>query len=168
MKKTIELYAISLASNKKGLRDCYKLGDRFFTSNGYVVLETPEPVPGLKVNESDYFTSLCAERMDEIFFDPDHSWECHSLPSAYEMRKNIQKLVGRKYDKVLWRGGEGWPLVNARYVRKILEYLHVSKMWIAEPYLPCYFYDHDDVTSDTKVMPCRNSNASVGYHLVGD
>ena len=181
---TKEVGQVTYTNVKVGFAEVY--GDsknRYFVSDGVAVLETSEPIEGVTYG---YGCNL-KDMMDS----PVNGWARYDIlpefyitkPIFYPKDKTLEivqdgiyNVAGRKYgDIVKMRYMMFYPVLNARYVKDIVDILKCHKMTFADTKKPVYdtkkpvyFYEKDDFTHGMKaaLMPIVDTSVWVGFKNV--
>lgn len=168
MKKRVVKHARDIATEKQNY--CYQYTDgkeKYYVTDGYRVIEYDNEIqctPSISVNAHEdsivrAFTGL---------FDRCNDYVLYELPTVEEIKANITKLVGRRYDKVVY--GNDKFAINARWLYKAMEALNAKVCYIDkdQPYLyGILLYENDDLQSSIKelILPIR-TDGKTGYWTV--
>lgn len=174
---TKEVAGTTYKNLKVGFAEVY--GDsqnRYFVADGVAVLETSEPIEDVK------YVDGC--QLKDMIDAPVNGWARYDILPEFYITKpifypedktleivqdGIYKVAGRKYgDIVKMRYTMFYPVLNARYVKQIVETLKCHKMTFADTKKPVYFYEKDDFTHGMKaaLMPIIDTSVWAGFKNV--
>ena len=141
--------------------------DRFFVTDGYRILELPEPFEGLPIRDDISMTQLCVKFMNEAL---EGNKTAFALPEPEEMKKNITALRGRKYSiPVAFKMAEDRACFNAIYLMEGMKALNAGTCYSEAGNMrsPAWIYLEDDLTSVTKymILPVNSADNKVGYFV---
>lgn len=147
-----------------------KIGERYFVSDTRMILETSQPIDNIEYK--DKFN--CIEVVDGCFNGiPSLSIKIEDIKtvpigvSLQELKDGIKKVAGRKYgDRVLFRSSKDYPMLNARYLKDVMDVLNCKQMTYYNFNLPVYFFKDDNFQSNIRIVifPVMYGGEFAGWH----